>query len=67
MHFFLERYGESYVKELNVFIDAVLNDTDVPVSGYDGKIPVVMAKAAMRSLQEHRPVVLSEITGEGTG
>ena len=43
------------------FVDAVLHDTPVPVTGYDGRVPVVMALAAQKSLAEHRPVRLSEI------
>jgi len=60
-HFFLERYGESFVAEMTAFINAILYDTPVPVTGYDGRAPVVIALAAHRSLEEHRPVRLSEI------
>ncbi len=61
LHFFLERYTESFVSEIRAFADAILNDTPVPVSGYDGRVPVVMALAAQKSFMEHRPVRLSEI------
>ncbi|MBV9228462.1 MAG: inositol 2-dehydrogenase [Chloroflexi bacterium] len=61
LYFFLERYSESYIAELEAFIDAVLHDTSVPVTGKDGRAPVVMALAAQKSLDEHRPVFLSEI------
>ena len=61
LHFFLERYAESYVVELTAFVDAILSDSEVPVTGYDGKMPVVMALAAAKSLSEHRPVTLNEI------
>ncbi len=60
-HFFLERYSESFVAEMTAFIDAVLHDTPVPVTGYDGRAPVVIAMAAQKSLEEHRPIYLSEI------
>jgi myo-inositol 2-dehydrogenase/D-chiro-inositol 1-dehydrogenase len=59
--FFVERYTESFVSEMAAFVDAVLHDTTVPVSGLDGRAPVVMALAAGKSLAEHRPVRLSEI------
>jgi myo-inositol 2-dehydrogenase / D-chiro-inositol 1-dehydrogenase len=59
--FFLERYTESFVSEMAAFVDAVLQDTAVPVSGLDGRTPVVMALAAGKSLAEHRAVRLSEI------
>ena len=65
MHFFVERYFESYVAEMTAFIDAIENDTDVPVSGADGRAPVVMAMAGLRSLGENRPVKLNEFAREG--
>jgi myo-inositol 2-dehydrogenase/D-chiro-inositol 1-dehydrogenase len=63
LNFFMERYRESYVTELQAFVNAVLDDTPVPVAGEDGRIPVVMALAAARSYQENRPVRLDEIAG----
>ena len=61
LHFFLERYTESFVSEMAAFVDAVLHDTPVLVTGRDGRLPVVMALAARKSFEEHRPVLLSEI------
>jgi myo-inositol 2-dehydrogenase/D-chiro-inositol 1-dehydrogenase len=61
LRFFVERYTESFVSEMVAFVDAVHHDTPVPVSGLDGRIPVVMALAAGQSLAEHRPVRPSEI------
>lgn len=61
LYFFLERYNESYIAELRLFIEAVLKDAPPPVSGIDGRVPVVIAEAALRSLRENRPVKLSEI------
>jgi myo-inositol 2-dehydrogenase/D-chiro-inositol 1-dehydrogenase len=61
LNFFLERYMPSYEAELEAFTAAVINDEPVPVTGRDGREPVVMAMAAQRSLQENRPVQLSEI------
>lgn len=61
LNFFLERYMPSYQRELEAFTAAVLHNGPVPVTGLDGRIPVVMAMAAQRSLQENRPVRLSEI------
>lgn len=61
MHFFLDRYIDSYVAEMLAFVDAIENDKAVPVTGHDGRAPVVMALAGMRSMRENRPVKLSEI------
>jgi myo-inositol 2-dehydrogenase/D-chiro-inositol 1-dehydrogenase len=60
LHFFIERYSDSYVEELRAFVDAVLDGGSVPVTGEDGRIPVVMGQAARRSHDENRPVRLSE-------
>lgn len=61
LNFFLERYAESYLVEMRDFVNAVLNDQPVPVTGEDARHPVVMALAARKSVDEHRPVKLSEI------
>jgi len=61
LNFFVERYTESFVSEMAAFVDAVRRDTPVLVNGQDGRMPVVMALAAMKSHEEHRPVRLLEI------
>ena len=61
LNFFLERYMDSYRNELKAFVDALQTNQTVPVTGNDGRAPVVMAMAAKKSLQENRPVKLSEI------
>ncbi len=61
LNFFLERYTESYVAEMKSFIKSVVNDTQPEVTGFDGRMPVVMGKAARLSYELGRPVKLSEI------
>jgi len=61
LHFFIERYTESFVSEMVAFVDAVLHNTLTPITGRDGRAPVVMALAAQKSLIENRPVRLSEV------
>jgi myo-inositol 2-dehydrogenase / D-chiro-inositol 1-dehydrogenase len=61
LHFFLERYAESYLLEMRAFIDAVVNQEPVPVGGEDGLKSVIIALAAGVSARENRPVKLSEI------
>ncbi len=60
MYFFLERYHDSFVKEMNAFVQAILNNEEVPVSGQDGKMPVLMGLAARKSYDENRPVRMDE-------
>jgi myo-inositol 2-dehydrogenase/D-chiro-inositol 1-dehydrogenase len=56
LNFFMERYVESYRCEIAAFLDAVLDDTPVPVTGQDGRMAVVIGLAAARSVVERRPV-----------
>ena len=55
---------DSYVSEMRAFVDAVLTGAPVPVTGMDGRMPVVMGLAAGRSLHEGRPVRLAEFATE---
>ncbi len=61
LYFFLERYMQSFATEVRGFVDAIENDTDTAVGARDGLMPVLMGIAAKKSLDEHRPVKLSEI------
>ena len=64
LYFFVERYTEAYIAEMEAFVEAVQHDTPPPVSGADGRAPVVIARAAARSLREGRPVRLDEVDAE---
>ncbi len=61
LHFFVERYAEAYVEEMRAFVDCVMEDKAPPVTGVDGRAPVVIGYAAAKSYQENRPVRLTEI------
>jgi len=61
LYFFLERYTGSYIAELQAFVESLHNDTPPPVTGMDGRLPVVMGLAAQKSYRENRPVRLDEI------
>ncbi len=60
-YFFVERYKAAFLSELQAFFTCIQEDTPPPVTGEDGKAPVVMGLAALKSLHENRPVLLSEI------
>lgn len=60
-YFFIERYKDAYLSELKAFVMCILDNTQTSVSGIDGRAPVVMGYAALKSLRENRPVKLSEI------
>ena len=61
LYFFLERYMESFIAELRDFVQSIQENTDPPVMGIDGRIPVLIGMAAKKSYLEKRPVKLSEI------
>jgi len=61
LYFFLERYTEAYAKEVIQFCKAIENDMETPLGVDDGLKPVLMGLAAKKSLEEHRPVKISEI------
>jgi myo-inositol 2-dehydrogenase/D-chiro-inositol 1-dehydrogenase len=62
LDFFMDRYAKSYLKEMEVFIDALVNDKEMPVGGEDGLEATLIAVAAKTSMLEGRPVKLSEIS-----
>jgi myo-inositol 2-dehydrogenase/D-chiro-inositol 1-dehydrogenase len=61
LYFFVERYTESYIAEVQAFAQAVLYDTPTQVTGLDGRAPVLMGLAAKLSIDENRPVKISEV------
>ena len=61
LYFFLERYMDSFKREVSEFTQAIEDDTDVPVGIDAGLQPILIAIAAKRSLDENRPVCISEV------
>jgi myo-inositol 2-dehydrogenase / D-chiro-inositol 1-dehydrogenase len=60
-YFFMQRYAPCYVEEVRQFIECVRDDKPTPTNGADGRAAVVLGYAAGKSLQENRPVKISEI------
>jgi len=61
MDFFLERYMEAYKIEIQDFVDSVINNRGVSVTGIDGLKSLQIGLAAKKSLLENRPVKIIEI------
>ncbi len=59
--YFMERFGDAYAAEIRDFVDALVNDREPSVTGVDARAATVLGIAATRSLDEERPVLLSEI------
>ncbi len=62
LNFFMDRYLDSFLAEMVAFVDAVLDDAPLPVTGQDGRAAAALAIAARRSYEEGRPVRLAEIS-----
>ncbi|MBI1779068.1 MAG: inositol 2-dehydrogenase [Proteobacteria bacterium] len=56
LHFFLERYVDAYRHELDAVIDAILAKRKMPVGPENGRQALVLAEAAIKSLQSGKPV-----------
>lgn len=61
LFFFLERYMESFSEEMRQFVDACENGGEVPVGIHAGLQAVKIGLAAKKSVEEHRPVKISEL------
>jgi myo-inositol 2-dehydrogenase/D-chiro-inositol 1-dehydrogenase len=66
---FPERYQDAFIRELQGFIGCVRSGTTVSVTAEDALAAVRASCAARLSMQDNRPVGLTEVsdTGEGTG
>lgn len=61
---FSERYNNSYLLELRSFVNALVKGGDFPIKEKDIIAATVIAYAARKSMEEKRPVLLSEISNE---
>jgi len=50
LYFFIERYQDAYLAEMEEFIKCIQENKEPPVGGFDGKISVQMGYAAKESL-----------------
>ncbi|MGL4986671.1 MAG: inositol 2-dehydrogenase [Treponemataceae bacterium] len=61
VYFFLERYMQAYGDEVKSFVESIIKNKPVQVGLDAGLWSIVIAKAAKKSLEENRPVKISEI------
>lgn len=54
--FFVERYKNAFVEEIQAFVHAIEKNSNPPVDGLDGLKAVLIAQAADRSAREGRPI-----------
>ena len=61
LFFFIERYTEAFMAEIDAFVDAIETGQQPQVSFEDGRRALILAEAAYTSLREKRLVQVSEI------
>ena len=59
--FFIERYTQAFISEIDHFVDAIENGTPVPVGFEDGRLALMLADACFKSIAEGRVVRVSDI------
>ncbi len=58
LHFFIERYREAYVRELDAFVEALEEKREPPVTFEDGRRALILADAAYESLRSGQTVTV---------
>jgi myo-inositol 2-dehydrogenase/D-chiro-inositol 1-dehydrogenase len=61
LNFFIDRYLDSYLAEMEEFIQAVAQGRPSPVSGEEGRRATVLALAARRSWEQRQPVRVADV------
>lgn len=59
--YFMERFTVAYADQVRAFVRCLVENTPTPVTGLDARAATAIGIAATRSLDEHRPVRLSEV------
>ena len=59
---FIDRFHDAYESELRAFLRVARGEEESACTARDGLEAVRVAVAATRSLREHRPVLISEVT-----
>jgi myo-inositol 2-dehydrogenase/D-chiro-inositol 1-dehydrogenase len=59
LHFFIDRYAESYKRELDAFVQAVEEGTPPAIGFDDGRRALMIAEAGVRSAKSGVPVALT--------
>lgn len=60
-HFFLERYNQAFIDEATEFLTCICKNKNPSVTGVDCLNAILIAVAAKKSMDEHRPVALAEV------
>lgn len=63
LDFFMDRYIDSYLHEMNAFVQSLISNESPPVVGEDGLKATAIALTANRSMKENRPISMNDILG----
>jgi len=61
LNFFIERYREAFDAEISEFVDAIESGRAPSVGFEDGRMALVLAEAALKSIAEARVVAVTEV------
>ena len=61
LYFFIERYHEAFMAEITSFVECVEKGGEPEVGFEDGRMALLLAEAAYKSMEENRIVRVSEI------
>ena len=61
LHFFIERYREAFEAEVSAFADSIETGKPAVVGFEDGRLALVLAEAAIKSIAERRVVQVTEV------
>ncbi|MEM2928369.1 MAG: Gfo/Idh/MocA family oxidoreductase, partial [Nitrososphaerota archaeon] len=57
-YWFIERFEESYIKEMQDFVKCIIEDKEPRVNAKDGMYIVKISQAAKESKQKGKPIIL---------
>ena len=52
-------FRDAYLAEAQAFVNCVLSDTEPEVTGYDGKMALILVNEGLRSILEKRPIEIT--------
>lgn len=61
LNFFIERYAEAFAAEISEFVDAIEAKRDPEVGFADGRLALMLAEAALKSVQTGKVVNMNEM------
>jgi predicted dehydrogenase len=59
--YFMERFADAYAAEIRDFVACIMEDREPTVTGQDGRAAAAIGIAATLSLDEGRPVEVTEV------